>query len=155
MNFIVSRKNEGLVKPCEQTPNETLDLSVIDRLGVLRCNARTLHVFRHGPQAASVIRQALSKALVPYYPLAGRLSNSSHGLLQIGCCGQGVWFVEASASCSLDSVDYFDNVEYIPFTQLLPEFVHQHDDTEPLVQMQVFRVRNNSTYKAIQFSIVL
>ncbi|XP_065864822.1 acyl transferase 4 [Euphorbia lathyris] len=137
MDFSIIRKNGGLVKPYEQTPSETLDLSVIDRLPVLRCNTRTLHVFRHGPEAAEVIREALSKALVPYYPLAGRLEESNNGQLQICCGGEGVWFVEASANCTLDSVNYFDNVESIPYLQLLPDYVPQDEHNEPLVQMQV------------------
>ncbi|EEF47172.1 acyl transferase 4 [Ricinus communis] len=137
MAFSVTRTSRGLVAPFEQTPSATLDLSIIDRLPVLRCNARTLHVFRHGPEAARVIREALSKALVPYYPLAGRLKESSQGHLQIECSGEGVWLVEASASCNLDSVDYFDSVESIPCDELLPDYVPETPGIEPLVQMQV------------------
>ncbi|KAJ6400890.1 hypothetical protein OIU84_016337 [Salix udensis] len=104
MAFSVIRSSRGLIRPLEQTPSGILDLSVIDRLPVLRCNARTLHVFRHGPEAAQVIREALSKALVPYYPLAGWLKESSQGQLQIECSAQGVLFVEASADCTLDTM---------------------------------------------------
>ncbi|XP_050236062.1 acyl transferase 4 [Mercurialis annua] len=137
MAFSVSRTSRGLVKPFEQTPSGTLDLSVIDRLFILRCNARTLHVFRHGPEAARFIREALSKALVPYYPLAGRLKESSQGQLQIECSGEGVWLVEATASCNLDSVNYFDNAESETYDELLPDRNPEVDGTEPLVQMQV------------------
>lgn len=137
MAFSVIRSSRGLIRPLERTPSGILDLSVIDRLPVLRCNARTLHVFRHGPEAAQVIREALSKALVPYYPLAGWLKESSQGYLQIECSAQGVWFVEASANCTLDSVSYFDNVMSIPYDDLLPDYVPETEGSEPLVQMQV------------------
>lgn len=137
MAFSVIRSSRGLIRPLERTPSGILDLSVIDRLPVLRCNARTLHVFRHGPEAAQVIKEALSKALVPYYPLAGWLKESSQGQLQIECSAQGVWFVEASANCTLDTVSYFDNVMSIPYDDLLPDYVPETKGTEPLVQMQV------------------
>ncbi|XP_031280881.1 acyl transferase 4 [Pistacia vera] len=137
MTLCVIRSNRSLVKPAEKTPFGILELSAIDRIPVLRCNARTLHVFRHGPEAAQVIRGALSRALVPYYPLAGRLKESSQGLLQIECCGEGAWFVEASASCTLDSVNYYNDVSSIPYDELLSDSVPKTEGMEPLVQMQV------------------
>ncbi|KAG6648104.1 acyl transferase 5 [Carya illinoinensis] len=138
MAFSVTRSSKSQVKPSEQTPSGTLDLSVIDRLPALRCNARTLHVFSHGGQEASqIIRVALSMALVPYYPLAGRLKESSQGQLQIECSGEGVWFVEASANCSLDAVNYFDDVVSVPYDLLLPDPIPENEGIDPLVQMQV------------------
>ncbi|XP_020213525.1 acyl transferase 4 [Cajanus cajan] len=135
MALSVIRRKEGLVKPAEETPLTTLDLSAIDKLGVLRCNVRTLHVFKHGPQAARVIREALSKALVPYYPLAGRLIEPKPGCLQIQCSAHGVWLVEASSHSTLHSLNYFDNLHSIPYDDLLPESESQC--IQPLVQMQV------------------
>ncbi|KAK1560601.1 hypothetical protein Q3G72_028687 [Acer saccharum] len=137
MALSVIRSDRSLVRPADPTPSGTLELSGIDRIPVLRCNARTLHVFTHGPEAAQVIRGALSRALVPYYPLAGRLKESSQGMLQIECSGEGAWFVEALANCTLDSVNYFDDVTSIPYDQLLPDSVPQTKGMEPLVQMQV------------------
>lgn len=137
MEFCVTKSSESLVTPSVPTPSETLDLSRIDRLPVLRCNARTLHVFEpvgpHGT-AWSTIREALSKALVPYYPLAGRLSSDGS---TIECTGDGVWFVETSANCSLHSVGYFKDVTTIPFDDLLPSDPPQDLGVDPLVLMQV------------------
>ncbi|KAJ1393343.1 Transferase [Sesbania bispinosa] len=137
MAMSVMRTKQSLVKPAKETPSTTLDLSVIDRLPVLRCNARTLHVFKHGPEATSVIKEALSQALVPYYPLAGRLKESKPGCLQIECSGDGVWYVEASSDCTLDSVNFFDDVESIPYDHLLPDNIPDTEHIDPLVQMQV------------------
>ncbi|XP_062144503.1 acyl transferase 4 isoform X2 [Alnus glutinosa] len=138
MAFSVTRSRGSLVRPCEETPSGTLDLSAIDRLPALRCNARTLHVFGHGPdEAARVIREGLSRALVPYYPLAGRLKESSQGQLQIECRGEGVWLVEASADSTLDAVNYLDDVVSIPYDQLLPDHIPENEGIDPLVQMQV------------------
>ncbi|CAI9781045.1 unnamed protein product [Fraxinus pennsylvanica] len=134
MDFSVTRINRSLVSPSEPTPSGMLDLSVIDRLPVLRCNARTLHVFRYGPKAAEVLCKALSKALVVYYPLAGRLNVSAENQLQVACSGEGIWFVEASANCSLEAVNFFDDMAAIPFDKLLPD---PPQEIDPLVQMQI------------------
>jgi len=138
MALSIIRTKRGLVKPGKETPLTTLDLSVIDRLPVLRCNARTLHVFRHGPQAARVIREALSKALVPYYPLAGRLKESEQGCLQIECSGDGVWYVEASSDYTLQSLNFFDDVRSIPYDGLLPDAIPE-SGIDPLLQVQVYQ----------------
>ncbi|CAJ1873268.1 unnamed protein product [Sphenostylis stenocarpa] len=137
MALSVIRTKGGLVKPAEDTPLITLDLSVIDRLPVLRCNAKTLHVFKHGPEATRVIREALAKALVPYYPLAGRLKESQLGCLQIECSGDGVWYVEASSDCTLHSLNFFEDVQSIPYDDLLPHAIPESQGIDPLVQMQV------------------
>ncbi|KAL1553055.1 spermidine dicoumaroyl transferase [Salvia divinorum] len=137
MEFSVTTRAKGLVAPSEATPSGILELSVVDRLPALRCNARTLHVFRHGPAAVEVIREALAKALVPYYPLAGRLRVSDENELQIACTGDGIWVVDASADCTLDDVNYLDDAMSVPYEKLLPPPPPQTDDVDPLVQMQV------------------
>lgn len=137
MALPVIRTNQGFVQPSEKTPSGTLDLSVIDKIPVLRCYARTLHVFMHGPGAAQVIREALSRALVPYHPLAGRLKESEQGEIVIECSGEGVWFVEASAECALNSVHYFNDTASIPYDELLPD-QSDPEGINPLVLMQVY-----------------
>ena len=79
----------------------------------------------------------MSKALVPYYPLAGKLKESSQGQLQIECSGEGVWFVEASADCTLYGVNYLDDdIVSIPH-ELLPDHIPENEGIDPLVQLQV------------------
>lgn len=141
MDFSVLRSKYSLIRPSEKTPLSTLDLSALDQIPVLRYNARTIHVYKYGGhEAAPVIRDALSRALVPYYPLAGRLKKSSElGHLQVECSEQGVLFVEASTNCTLDAVNYFDNIinTSIRFDDLLPPQYPETESSEPLVQLQV------------------
>ncbi|XP_062006824.1 acyl transferase 4 [Rosa rugosa] len=157
MAFSVIRSSQSLVRPCEQTPIATLDLSEIDSLPVLRSNARTLHVYRHGEyhQVAKLIKEGLSKALVPYYPLAGRLKVSNvngGGQLQVECSGQGVWLVEAYANCSLDAVNYFDDTvasHSNKYDDLLPRGA---EGLDLLLQMQVTEFECGGFVVGIKFS---
>ena len=134
MVLLVSKLGEGMVGPCEATPSDILSLSLIDALPGLRPKVRSLHVFRQGPNAAAVIREALSRVLVHYYPLAGRLIHSP--LLQLACTGEGVWFVEASVQCSLEAIDYLDNEVLEWRLQLLPQPPPEKDGFDPLLLVQ-------------------
>ncbi|XP_027077908.1 acyl transferase 4-like [Coffea arabica] len=165
MDFNVTRSGHGLVPPSQPTPSaEVLDLSVIDRQPVLRCNARTLHVFSHASAAtaaaaaspARVIRQAFAKALVPYYPLAGRLKlgSTDHTRLQIECSGEGIWMVEAKADRSLAELDYFENVMSIPgdaVDRLLPPPPPPADGLDPLVLVQITQFSCNGFVMGLTF----
>ncbi|KAM7505302.1 hypothetical protein LguiB_004206 [Lonicera macranthoides] len=59
--------------------------------------------------ACRVIRDALSKILVHYYPLAGRLVVGKDQKLAVECTGQGAVFVEAEANYTLQEVIIDEN----------------------------------------------
>lgn len=59
---------------------------------------------------ALVIKEALSKVLVYYYPLAGKLKREN-GKLRITCNADGVPFLEAYTDCELSSLHYLDGID--------------------------------------------
>ncbi|CAN1838961.1 Omega-hydroxypalmitate O-feruloyl transferase [Linum perenne] len=61
---------------------------------------------RGNDAAGDVIKDALSKVLVHYYPLAGRVTVTPEGKFAVKCTGEGVVFVEAEANCALKDVDF-------------------------------------------------
>ncbi|KAB1217639.1 Taxadien-5-alpha-ol O-acetyltransferase [Morella rubra] len=90
-----------LVTPFEPTPARVLTLSAIDSQLFLRFTIEYLLVYRarpgldHGVTTAR-LKAALAKALVPYYPLAGRVRAKPDGSsLEVVCRAQGALFIEA------------------------------------------------------------
>ncbi|KAH7856333.1 hypothetical protein Vadar_000216 [Vaccinium darrowii] len=52
-----------------------------------------------------IIKSALAKVLVPYYPLAGGLTFSQEGRLVVDCTGEGAVFVEAAANWRIEDIE--------------------------------------------------
>uniref|UniRef100_A0ACD5ZSF7 Uncharacterized protein n=1 Tax=Avena sativa TaxID=4498 RepID=A0ACD5ZSF7_AVESA len=99
-----------LVKPSEATPEHGVWLSNLDLL-VARSLTPTVYIYRPRSDPAffspPVLKAALSKALVPFYPLAGRLAQDDAGRPEIRCSGEGVLFVTARADATLDDLGDF------------------------------------------------
>nr|KJB80922.1 hypothetical protein B456_013G121500 [Gossypium raimondii] len=115
--FTVRRQEAELVVPCEPTPHECKPLSDIDDQEGHRFHVRGFHFHQSnlsmkGQDPAKVIKEALAKALVFYYPFAGRLREGPNRKLIVDCTGEGVLFIEADADVSL--VDFGDEL-YPPF----------------------------------------
>ncbi|RLN22838.1 hypothetical protein C2845_PM07G07350 [Panicum miliaceum] len=151
MGIEVRRMSRSYVRPAAATPAGSLELSAIDRVVGLRHMVPSLHVYppRGGAgegqlqqqSPATVVREALGKALVDYYPLAGRLvdgPDDGPASARVECTGEGAWFVEAVAGCSLEDVARLENYPFaIPEGDLLPD---EAPGVEPLdlpLMMQV------------------
>ena len=140
MGFAVRRTSRSYVRPSAATPSGALELSIIDRVVGLNHLVRSLHVFAAAaapvagrqdddarttsPSPARALREALGKALVDYYPFAGRLVDGAGGpgVSRVECTSEGAWFVEATAAFSLDDAGRLDQYPYvIPEDDLLPD----------------------------------
>ncbi|GAV81602.1 Transferase domain-containing protein [Cephalotus follicularis] len=102
----VKQEEPILVAPAEETEKGLYFLSNLDQnIAVI---VRTIYCFKSklkgNEDAAEVIKNALSKVLVHYYPLAGRLTISSEGKLIVDCTGEGAVFVEAEANCAMEVI---------------------------------------------------
>jgi hypothetical protein len=89
-------------------------------------------------QPAETVRKGLSRALVHYFPVAGRAVVADDGDLRISCTGEGVAFVAASANCSFEEVKLCDP----PFATLLRDLAIDYPEescrpSDPLLLMQV------------------
>lgn len=100
----------SMVTAGEATPEHRIWLSNLDLL-VARSHTPTVYVYRRtGPDSDAaffspdVLKAALSKVLVPFYPLAGRLAQDSAGRPEISCTGEGVLFVTARSGATIDDL---------------------------------------------------
>uniref|UniRef100_A0A0E0KYB2 Uncharacterized protein n=1 Tax=Oryza punctata TaxID=4537 RepID=A0A0E0KYB2_ORYPU len=109
LRFAVRRREPELVGPAAPTPRETKRLSDLDDHETLRVQVQFVFFYRAGGQhdaaAADVVRRALGEALVPYYPLAGRVREVDGRKLVVDCTGEGVLFVEADADTRLAELE--------------------------------------------------
>ncbi|VAH62256.1 unnamed protein product [Triticum turgidum subsp. durum] len=121
----VAKSPPELVPPAGPTPGGVLPLSSIDKTAAVRVSVDFIRVFppssdRGGDDQVATMRQGFARALVPYYPVAGRIAEPSPGDLVVDCTGEGVWFVEATASCSLADVNGLERPLLIPKAELIP-----------------------------------
>ncbi|KAK3161284.1 hypothetical protein QOZ80_1BG0075140 [Eleusine coracana subsp. coracana] len=124
----VSRSPPSLIPPAGPTPGGTLPLSSIDKTAAVRVSVDFIQVFPPAAGSGAVdqdaavaaMRDGFARALVPYYPVAGRIAEPSPGDPVVDCTGEGVWFVEAAASCALTDVNCLERPLLIPKEELLP-----------------------------------
>jgi len=101
------------VRPMEPTWCGCLPLSEWDQIGII-AHVPTIY-FYHPPQnwltsttkIATTLKDSLSKVLVPFYPLAGRLHSKGNGRFDLECNSLGVQFIEAQSSLTLSELGDF------------------------------------------------
>ncbi|KAM0840336.1 hypothetical protein ACQ4PT_059739 [Festuca glaucescens] len=102
-----------LVRPSEATLHgpfwlSNLDLSVRSGYSPMIYLFRPLGVGCPDFFSADILRTALARALVPFYPLAGRLTGMApNGRVEIDCSGQGAVFVVARSDAVLEDLEGF------------------------------------------------
>ncbi|KAJ6349153.1 hypothetical protein OIU77_006689 [Salix suchowensis] len=144
-----------LVKPAKPTPSKILSFSTIDNDPNLEFVCHSVYVYKTNSGAsdngsadhdiasklngkadpACVIKDAISKVLVHYYPLAGKLKRDSRdGKLYLNCNGEGVPFLEATANCKLSSLKYLDGIDVETAKEFVFDFPSKTDSgSHPLM----------------------
>ncbi|XP_048435944.1 shikimate O-hydroxycinnamoyltransferase-like [Pyrus x bretschneideri] len=140
----VSVRESTIVKPTEETPKEVLWMSNLD-LVILGKHTPSVYFYRRSQTGShhgnsffdpAVLKRALAKALVPFYPLAGRLQQNETGRSEINCNGEGVLFVVAETASVLE--DFGDFAPTPEFRKLIPVVDYSAGiSTYPLLVVQV------------------
>lgn len=141
----VTFKGCYLVRPMEPTWGGRLSLSEWDQIGIIT-HVPTIYFYRpsqnwllNPPNStiATILKDSLSRVLVSFYPLAGRLqwTDKNTGRFELECNAKGIQFIEAESSSTLDDLDDFSpssdhyhylipNVDYtLPINELPLVFV--------------------------------
>ncbi|KAI3856125.1 hypothetical protein MKW98_016158 [Papaver atlanticum] len=139
----ITVKESTMVQPAEETPRRYLWNANIDLL-VLRLHTPSVYFYR--PNGASdffdctVLKEALSKVLVPFYPVAGRLRRDENNRVEIDCNGEGVLLVETETTTVID--DFGDFAPTLELRQLIPTVDYSGDiSSYPLLVLQVTRFK--------------
>jgi hypothetical protein len=135
----VNVKESTVVRPAGETPKRALWSSSLD-LVVTRFHTPTVYFYSPTGAAnffdARVLKEALSKALVPFYPMAGRVKLGEDCRIEIDCNAEGVLFVEAE----MDSVlhDFGNFAPTLELRKLIPAVDYSKGiESFPLVVVQV------------------
>lgn len=145
--FTVRRRDPELIAPAKPTPREVKLLSDIDDQDGLRFQIPVIQFYRkeasqEGKDPVEVIREAVAKTLVFYYPFAGRLREGRGRKLMVDCTGEGVLFLEADADVTLNQ---FGDALQPPFPcweELLYDVPGSADVLNtPLLLIQVTRLK--------------
>ena len=128
-----------MVRPEKETPKRRLWNSNVD-LVVPSFHTPSVYFYRPNGSDnffdAQVVRDALSRVLVPFSPMAGRLARDEDGRIEIDCNGEGVLFVEARTDSSID--DFGDFAPTLELRQLVPAVDYSKGiSSNPLLVLQV------------------
>lgn len=135
----ITIRESTMVQPARETPRQTLWNANVD-LVVPRFHTPSVYFYRPDGSGdffdAGKMKAALAEALVPFYPMAGRLGRDEDGRIEIDCQGQGVLFVEAETESRID--DFGDFAPTMELKKLIPVVDYSGDISSfPLLVLQV------------------
>ncbi|KAL2322582.1 hypothetical protein Fmac_026961 [Flemingia macrophylla] len=133
------------VVPNEETPDVRLWLSNYDQ--VIRLGHTPLiYIYKTKPNdnTTEKMRKSLGKILVYYYPVAGRLSLTESGRIELDCNAKGVTLIEAETAKSLGEYGDFSPSES---KELVPKLDYtQRIEELPLFFVQLTRFRGGGGF---------
>ncbi|KAI4312959.1 hypothetical protein MLD38_037743 [Melastoma candidum] len=107
---VINVRESTMVKPAGETPRHFLWNSNMDLI-VRHGHMITVYFYRPngvpGFFDAEVMKEALGKALVMFYPMAGRLRRDEEGRVEIDCNGEGALFVVAETLSMINDLGDF------------------------------------------------
>ena len=130
----ITIKSNSIVIPSEPTPSGLLRLSESDQV-MQWTHAPVIHIYKPNnniPFSFEKTKNALSRALVHFYPLAGRLRWKEGGWLELDCNAMGVQVLEAYADAKLDELG-----DFAP-TGVVEDLVPKIDYTTPIEEWPLF-----------------
>ncbi|KAJ6292122.1 hypothetical protein OIU76_024101 [Salix suchowensis] len=137
----INTKESIIVRPSqEDIPQHRLWLSNIDLLHP-RYYLPTVYLYKPNGSSdffeAEVLKEALRKVLVPFYPVAGRLARDENGRIEINCNGEGVLLVVADTDSTTEELGEF--MPSMKLRQLIPTVDTNLQDISrnPLLLLQV------------------
>ncbi|KAJ0959671.1 hypothetical protein J5N97_000672 [Dioscorea zingiberensis] len=157
-NKVVEIIETCMVVPDKETPKHRLWLSNLDLFNH-KDHAPTFYLYKPNGNpndffSVETLKKALGKALVTFYPLAGRLSLDEDGRLEVDCNAEGALFSVASAHCTVEGFGDFRPSPAV--RQLLVPSVTEAERSSILMLFQLNTLKHGfngerdlSTFKAV------
>ncbi|XP_021858544.1 spermidine hydroxycinnamoyl transferase-like [Spinacia oleracea] len=154
----VSIKSSSMVKPIEPTCKVVFRLSEWDQTGIIT-HVPTVYFYKPSQEwfisSKSIIdtlKDSLSRVLVHFYPLAGRVQWIGQGRLELICNSMGVELIEAESSINLSDfaskTNLFENlVPFVDYNKPIHEL--------PLVSGQITKFRCGGICLGVNISHIL
>ncbi|KAJ9147051.1 hypothetical protein P3X46_029256 [Hevea brasiliensis] len=116
----VSIQSSCSLKPNAKTKTGRLSLSELDQIGTIT-HIPTIYFYKPSlsnwlqpfTSIVDILKDSLSRVLVAFYPLAGRLHWIGHGRLELDCNAMGVTFIDAESQSKLE--DFGDFSQFSEF----------------------------------------
>ncbi|KAL3680333.1 hypothetical protein R1sor_023289 [Riccia sorocarpa] len=139
----ITIRESTMVRPLAETPTAPLWNSNVD-LVIPRIHVASVYFYRPNGRpdffSGEIMKEALGKALIPFYPMAARLRRGEDGRIEINCNGEGVLLVEAETDARIDDFGVF--APQPSFQQLVPAVDVSGDvGSFPLLVLQVTHLK--------------
>ncbi|XP_038902687.1 benzyl alcohol O-benzoyltransferase-like [Benincasa hispida] len=156
--FKVRRCQPELIAPANPTPYEFKQLSDVDDQQSLRFHVPIINIYQHNPSLegkdpVKVIKEAIAKTLVFYYPFAGRVREGPGRKLFVECTGEGILFIEADADVTKEQFS-----DALPYSlSKVEDIIYNPPNSDgilnsPLLLIQVTRLKCGGFIFAIRFN---
>ncbi|KAF3529249.1 hypothetical protein DY000_02039017 [Brassica cretica] len=127
-----------MVRPAAETPSTYLWNSNVDLI-IARYHSSSVYFYRSNGASnffdPQVLKEALAKALVPFYPFAGSLRRDENGRIEIDCNAAGALFIVADTPSVID--DLGDFAPSVNLSKLVPHVDYSPGiHTFPLLVLQ-------------------
>lgn len=137
---MVTLKAPHTVKPATPLPENVISLSEFDQFMPLTL-VPTIYFYRPTnpelvKEASQVLKDSLSKALVKFYPLAGRLHWTSGGRVELHCNSMGALLLEAESELKMDDLG-----DFCPSQQILSLIPSADYTTTPIQEVPLLLVQ--------------
>ncbi|PRQ18804.1 putative transferase [Rosa chinensis] len=149
------------VKPSKPTWKGSLTLSEWDQVGTIT-HIPTIYFYKSNPNwvtpddvIPNTLKDSLARALVSFYPLAGRLRWIGGGRLELDCNAMGVDFIEAESDSKLEDFgDFSPSPEYNYLVPMVDYSLPIHELPLLLVQLTRFKCGGVSLSLTISHAVV-
>ncbi|XP_010271198.1 PREDICTED: brassinosteroid-related acyltransferase 1-like [Nelumbo nucifera] len=147
MELNVCLKESMILKPCQQSKRQTIQLSGLDRISPAILYTLFFYNAPLTDQTSSEeddhverAKKALEKVLVSWFPAAGRFRiNEDTGKLEIDCNDEGVTLITAATDFKLEKLGKLHEYKAC-YEKLVPKLPAEGDISEnPLVVVQMTR----------------